>query len=246
MMSSALIPPSRSSSARTTAPTGCRWHSRHTVQRGDVPYEIVVVDNNSTDVPRPWCGRSLRWITGCAMSFEPKQGLSHGRNTGIASPRRRSSRSVTTTSGSPDWIVELKRAFDEHPEIDYVGGRVLPQWLEPPPPWLTSSHWSPLAVQDYGDEPRVSGPDHAVCLVGASLAFRRTVFDSVGLFTPALGRIKDGIGSTEDHEMQLRMWRLGMRGLYHPRWSPSPTSPRTASRKATIVAGILVMDGTAR
>jgi len=42
------------------------------------------------------------------------------------------------------------------------------------------------------------------------------VFDRVGLFTPALGRIKDGIGSTEDHEMQLRMWRENMRGLYAP------------------------------
>jgi hypothetical protein len=28
--------------------------------------------------------------------------------------------------------------------------------------------------------------------------------------------IKDGIGSTEDHDMQLRVWRAGMRGLYEP------------------------------
>ena len=58
--------------------------------------------------------------------------------------------------------------------------------------------------------------DRAICLVGASLAFRRQVFDAVGPFSPALGRIKDGIGSTEDHDMQLRMWRAGMRGLYAP------------------------------
>jgi hypothetical protein len=42
------------------------------------------------------------------------------------------------------------------------------------------------------------------------------VFDAIGLFTPSLGRIKDGIGSTEDHDLQLRIWQRGMRGLYTP------------------------------
>jgi glycosyltransferase involved in cell wall biosynthesis len=187
------------------------------VQRGDVPYEIVVVDNNSTDDTAAVVQSVVAMDHRMRYVFEPKQGLSHGRNTGIALARAPIIAFCDDdVRVADDWIVELKRAFDEHPEIDYVGGRVLPHWLEPPPAWLTSSHWSPLAVQDYGDQPRVSGPDHAVCLVGASLAFRRTVFERVGLFTPALGRIKEGIGSTEDHEMQLRMWREGMGGLYAP------------------------------
>ena len=75
----------------------------------------------------------------------------------------------------------------------------------------------PLALQDYGDQPIVSGRERAVCLVGANLVFRRRVFDVVGVFTPSLGRVKDGIGSTEDHDMQLRAWKAGMRGLYDPR-----------------------------
>jgi cellulose synthase/poly-beta-1,6-N-acetylglucosamine synthase-like glycosyltransferase len=73
-----------------------------------------------------------------------------------------------------------------------------------------------LALQDYGPQAFISGREHAVCLVGASLAFRRRVFDTVGLFTPALGRVKDGIGSTEDHDMQLRLWRAGLQGMYVP------------------------------
>ena len=186
-------------------------------QTGDLPYEIIVVDNNSTDDTAAVVAAIAANDARMRYVFEPKQGLSHGRNTGIAMARAPIIAFCDDdVRVARDWIVELKRAFDHHPDIDYVGGRVLPEWLEPPPSWLTSSHWSPLAVQDYGLEPLVSGPDHAVCLVGASLAFRRTVFDRVGLFTPALGRIKDGIGSTEDHEMQLRMWREGMRGLYFP------------------------------
>jgi GT2 family glycosyltransferase len=115
-----------------------------------------------------------------------------------------------------DWVGQIKKAFDEHPDIDYVGGRVLPNWRQPPPAWLTTAHWSPLALQDYGPDAQISGRERAICLVGANLAFRRQVFDAIGLFTPSLGRVRDGIGSTEDHDLQLRAWRAGFRGLYLP------------------------------
>jgi glycosyltransferase involved in cell wall biosynthesis len=187
-------------------------------QTGRVRYEVIVVDNNSTD-GTPAVVRSIAARSNCRVryTFEPRQGLSHARNAGItlaASPI------IAFTDDdvrvAPDWISQVKRAFNDHPDIVYVGGRVLPDWLSPPPSWLTTAHWAPLALQDYGAQKQVSGRQRAVCLVGANLAFRRQVFDEVGLFTPALGRIKDGIGSTEDHDMQLRAWRAGFQGLYEP------------------------------
>jgi glycosyltransferase involved in cell wall biosynthesis len=187
-------------------------------QVGDVPYEIVVVDNNSSDAT----AETVAQIAGIAggrvrYAFEARQGLSYGRNTGIALARAPIiAFSDDDVRVAPDWVQQLKRTLDDRPDIDYVGGRVLPHWLEPPPRWLTQAHWAPLALQDYGSEPLVSGRERAVCLVGANLAFRRRVFETVGLFAPALGRVKDGIGSTEDHDMQLRAWRAGMRGLYSP------------------------------
>lgn len=187
-------------------------------QTGDVAYEVLVVDNNSTDgTAEVLAGWSDAHPGRLRAAFEPRQGLSYGRNTGISLAR---APIVALTDDdvrvAPDWVAALARTFREHPEIDFVGGRVLPVWLAPPPRWLTTAHWSPLALQDYGDEPMLTGPERAVCLVGASLAFRRSVFDRVGLFTPALGRIRDGIGSTEDHDLQLRAWRAGLRGMYTP------------------------------
>lgn len=186
-------------------------------QIGAPAYEVIVVDNNSTDDTREVVSALAATDGRLRYAFEPRQGLSHGRNTGIGLAR---APIIALTDDdvrvAPDWIAQLERTFREHPEIDYIGGRVLPNWLEPPPRWLTTAHWSPLALQDYGEEPMSTGRERAVCLVGASLTFRRRVFETVGLFTPALGRIKDGIGSTEDHDMQLRMWRAGMRGLYAP------------------------------
>lgn len=187
-------------------------------QIGDVPYEVIVVDNNSSDDT----AEVVRRIAADAgnrvrYAFEPRQGLSHGRNTGIALAR---SPIIAFTDDdvrvSSDWIVQLRRAFDAHPDAGYVGGRVLPSWLSSPPAWLTTAHWAPLALQDYGPDPLVSGRERAVCLVGANLAFRKRVFDRVGFFTASLGRVKEGIGSTEDHDMQLRAWRAGMCGVYVP------------------------------
>ena len=187
-------------------------------QIGDVAYEVIVVDNNSTDATRTVVEHAAAGSDGrLRYVFEPRQGLSYGRNAGIAVARSPIvAFSDDDVRVSPDWIAQLKRTFDAQPDIDYVGGRVLPHWLAPPPPWLTDAHWAPLALQDYGDQPIVSSRERAVCLVGANLAFRRRVFDVVGVFTPSLGRVKDGIGSTEDHDMQLRAWKAGMRGLYDP------------------------------
>jgi glycosyltransferase involved in cell wall biosynthesis len=188
-------------------------------QTGGIPYEIIVVDNNSTDTTREVVQRiSARSAGRLRYAFEPRQGLSHGRNTGIALAR---SPIIAFTDddirAAPDWISQVVDAFARHPEVAYVGGRVLPHWLAPPPAWLTTAHWAPLALQDYGDEPMSTGRHYAICLVGANLSFRRSVFDQVGLFTPDLGRIKDGIGSTEDFDMQLRIWRAGLIGIYSPR-----------------------------
>ena len=187
-------------------------------QRHGADYEAIVIDNNSTDhtaeVVRTAAERSggrLRCV------FERRQGLSYARNRGIEVARG----SIVAFTDDDvrvgdDWVERIVRAFEAHPEVDYVGGRVMPHWLQPPPRWLTTAHWSPLALQDYGPEPLVSSRDRAICLVGANLAFRRSVFDYVGGFAPKLGRLKDGIGSTEDHDMQLRIWRAGMRGRYEP------------------------------
>jgi glucosyl-dolichyl phosphate glucuronosyltransferase len=187
-------------------------------QAGEVRYEVVVVDNNSTDrtreVVESFAARGdglVRYV------FEGQQGLSHGRNTGVGSAR---APIVVFTDddvrASPDWVRAIKRVMDSHPEVDYAGGKILPEWPSPPPAWLTHEHWAPLAITDYGDEPFHVDASYPICLIGASLAVRRSLFDRVGLFGAAFQRVKDSVGSVEDHEWQVRAWHGGARGLYAP------------------------------
>lgn len=184
----------------------------------DLAYEILVVDNNSTDQTRPLVealGRQhpekLKYL------FEAKQGLSYGRNAGIAAAR---SSVIAFTdddvSVAADWVWHIKSGFEANPDIDFLGGKVVPRWPGEPPPWLTKANWSPLALLDYGDRPFYVDSGRQLCLIGANFAFRRRAFDKVGLFKTDFQRVKDGIGSLEDHEILLRLWRTGSKGLYLP------------------------------
>lgn len=188
-------------------------------QRTAIDYEVIVVDNNSSDDTADVVRAAARESGGrLRYAFEARQGLSHARNRGIDEARMPT---IAFTDDdvrvADDWIGTIAQALNDDGDVSYVGGRVLPRWLAPPPRWLTTAHWSPLALQDYGAAPLVCSRERAICLVGANLAFKREVFDRVGGFAPELGRVRDGIGSTEDHEMQLRVWRAGLRGRYDPR-----------------------------
>ena len=188
-------------------------------QRADgIRWEAIIVDNNSTDdtpdVVQSYIARGAIELT---YVFEARQGLAFGRNAGIA--RARAPLIAFTDDDvcpAPDWVLRIKRCFDEHPANDFIGGKVLPCWREEPPAWLTPDHWSPLALVDYGNEMFVVNQQRPVCVVGANMAFRREVFDRIGLFSPELQRVKDGIGSSEDYDLQIRLLDAGGSGLYAP------------------------------
>jgi glycosyltransferase involved in cell wall biosynthesis len=179
-------------------------------------YEVIVVDNNSSDGTAAF----LAGIDDARVRQvrEPRQGLSFARNAGLALAR---GEFVAFTDDdvevAPDWVATIVRTLETRTDVDGVGGRVLPAWEGPPPAWLTRAHWAPLALQDHGDQKRVFDHDTPIGLVGANLAFRRSVFERTGVFSTDVQRVRDGIGSTEDHELLSRLYQAGGRMLYLPR-----------------------------
>lgn len=178
-------------------------------------FDILVVDNNSSDSTRSVVERfapRVRYV------FEPRQGLSHARNTGIEAARGSAIVAFTDddVEVAPDWVEALTKAFAEHPDADGIGGRVLPRWTAAPPAWLTRDHWAPLGLQDHGGAARVFDAADPRCLIGANVAFRASVFERVGLFAPEVQRVGDGVGSTEDHEFLRRLYAAGARAVYVP------------------------------
>jgi glycosyltransferase involved in cell wall biosynthesis len=190
------------------------------------PYEVIVVDNNSVDgtraVVEPFLpGGIVRY------ALEPEQGLSVARNHGVGLAR---ADVIAFTDDdvrvSSTWVQAIARAFAEYTDADMVGGKVEPIWECSPPPWLAAAGLAPLALTDFGDAPFRVTPERPVCLIGANVAVRRAAFEAAGGFSPRVQRVRDGVGSTEDHDFQLRVLAGGGTAVYDPRLSVRALVPR--------------------
>lgn len=181
-------------------------------------YEVIVADNNSTDDTRRVV-EELRAKSNVNLvyCFEPEQGVSYARNTGVAHARA-SILAFTDDDIRParDWVAAVHEGFKRFPEADCIGGKVLPDPSIKFPEWLTEKHWTPLALLNLGDEPLVLDVQNGAGLVGANLAMRAAALKEVGSFRPHLQRVKGGIGSLEDTELELRLSVAGKRLMYLP------------------------------
>src|SRR5262245_21357176 len=84
-----------------------------------VAYDVILVDNNSTDdtveIVKPW----RRSFSTLQYIFEPRQGVSFGRNAGVAAAR---ADIVAFTDDdnepAPDWVRTIGRLFRENPRLE--------------------------------------------------------------------------------------------------------------------------------
>ena len=229
------MPPSTQPPAAPSSPSPaisvvlCTWNRAELLegaleallaQHSAPPHEIVVVDNNSTDHTPTVVERCAAAHRQVRYVFEPSQGLSHARNTGIA---RTSGTIVAFTDDDvrvpAGWLRTIVETAEQYPDAAYFGGPVRPIWAQPPPIWLIEEAWSGLGVQSYGEQMLRTDARRPLCLIGANLMIWRRVLDSVGAFDPAVQRVRNGIGSTEDDEYQRRIWMTGAHGVYDPRLS---------------------------
>jgi glucosyl-dolichyl phosphate glucuronosyltransferase len=186
-------------------------------QRTSRSYEVIVVDNNSTDNTREVVDRAMGRGVPVRYVLERNQGVSYARNAGIGTARAPLIGFIDDDVWvNEDWIETICRTFEEHPGVDCIGGKVLPAWEGVPPAWLTRDHWAPVALLDLGETSLAINAEHPVCLLSANLACRREIFDRVGSFGAELQRVQDGIGSMEDHEWLLRFWAAGRQAMYVP------------------------------
>jgi glycosyltransferase involved in cell wall biosynthesis len=181
----------------------------------DIDWEVLVVDNNSTDstqavlqtlshdFPRP-----LRWVK------ETKQGLSHARNRGVVEA---SGRYVVFTEDDVRidrlWVTSICETFAKS-SCDAVAGRIELLWTAPRPRWLTDELLSFLGYLDYG-EARPLTKDTP--FFGGNMAFARSVFEKIGMFDPNLGRQGRKLIGGEEIDLYRRFLAAGMRAFYQPK-----------------------------
>jgi glycosyltransferase involved in cell wall biosynthesis len=185
---------------------------RQSAPRG--AYEILVVDNGSTDGTADVCRRFEP--DGVRRIEEPVVGLSPARNAGWQAARGAYVGYLDDDGQAEEtWIAAAAEVFSTvRPEPAWTGGAIDLDWEVPPPSWLDRPLWECLGHLDYGSPPRWLEPDER--LGGGNSFFPRAWLERLGGFDTRLGRQGDALLSGEETQLQRRIEAAGGRLYYRP------------------------------
>lgn len=183
------------------------------------PGQTIVVDNSRHRTAEAVTAR----FAGVEYVHEPRPGLSVARNAGV-----RASRGALVAftdddvEAGPSWTAEISRAF-ANAEVEAVTGLVLPARLATPAQCYFQFSMGGFGAQciplifdrRFLDETSAMGAQVWRIGAGANMAFRRGMFDRIGLFDERLGA--GASGCSEDSELWYRLLANGGACLFEPR-----------------------------
>jgi glycosyltransferase involved in cell wall biosynthesis len=178
-------------------------------------YEIIVVDNASTDNTKDVV-RAFLHHENVKYLYEPELGASQARNTGAYAALADYIAFLDSDEiASEDWLRLIVETFEQvRPQPASVGGRIRLKWQTPKPDWFPERYFSALGRMDYGNEPKFLG--EPVSLFAGNMAFVKKVFLELGGFNVSFGK-KNGTGLyAEEPELLARLRRKGHLVFYQP------------------------------
>lgn len=175
--------------------------------RGHTPWELVVVNNGSTDNTADVLDEFARQLpVPVRVVSEPAAGLSRARNAGVKAAR---GEIVVFTDDDcyvrPDFVDQYRKVFDDD-AVGFAGGRIL----------LHDRTDYPLTIIESDEERWFPSGRPVPCGIvqGANMAVRRRALEAAGEFDVRLGSGTPFIA--DDWDMQTRVGALGWRGGYFP------------------------------
>jgi len=187
----------------------------------DTEWEIIIVDNNSTDSTKDVVDRHikqkrlpLRYI------FEKEQGASNARNKGI----RESKGEIVAfldddETVDENWLAALHEGFDRF-QCAGLGGKTVAQWTFPAPEWYTTEGpfriVGAVVTHNLGDG-NLDYPVGKLLPGSGNMAVKKDCFQKYGFFRNDMGPIGDEYNFSEDTEFCARLIKGGERLVYWPK-----------------------------
>jgi glycosyltransferase involved in cell wall biosynthesis len=187
-----------------------------TQEASGISFEVLVIDNNSTDSTRIMV-ESIANISEIPVKyfFEGSRGKGFALNKGI---KEAQGEILVFTDDDviahPYWLKNIVECFDQY-GCDSVGGRVLPDYPSQTPSWVIDNAKKlvgPIVCYDYGEEVKPYRKKLMYEFLGANMAIKKAVFDELGLFLTDIGPGKTLMG--EDTQMLYRLSRA-QKNLYY-------------------------------
>jgi glycosyltransferase involved in cell wall biosynthesis len=180
-------------------------------------YEIIVVDNASTDATRAVVDAFLP-SPRLTYVYESTLGLSAARNRGAAIAGGTILAYLDDDAeASSGWLTALAEAFTAHAKAAIAGGSVSLIWPAgcTPPRWLSPTLSEGLGIYDLGSSTRpITDPGQTPR--GLNYAVKKTFLESVGGFDPQLGRVGKNLLSNEELYLTQQALAAGFEVLFVP------------------------------
>lgn len=187
-------------------------------------YEIVLINNNSTDSTENICNRFREDYPQVRFRYfiETNQGLSYARNRGVKESRGDILVFVDDDATVfESYLPSINIFFDAYPEVNACGGPIVPVYEVEKPKWLSHYTEQLLGGALYEGD-KVKPFRNGKYPGGGNSAFRKAVFEKYGLFNVELGRKGTGLIGAEEKDLYDRLIRgseqfyyLPQMGIYH-------------------------------
>lgn len=181
-------------------------------------FEIVLVDNNSTDGTALECSAFAARHPEINYRYflEARQGLSYARNRGISEASGDVLVFLDDDSFvEPDYLSKLTEYLEQYGDTAAFGGRIDPVFESGrTPDWLCKWTYSWVSAINLGDE--VIPFKNGKYPIGANMGFRRSSLDSAGTFDTSLGRTGKNLLGGEEKDIFSRIAASGGEILYFP------------------------------
>lgn len=184
-----------------------------------IDYEIVLIDNNSTDNTQDECRRFQNDYQAITFKYfvETNQGLSFARNRGITEAKGNILIYVDDDATvNKDYLQAYYNLFINNPQVFAAGGPIIPVYEEERIPAWMSYFTKPLITGYLYSGSKIKEFKRGKYPGGGNAAYRKEVFEHVGIFNVNLGRNGTSLAGSEEKDIFDKMAQKRMKIYYIP------------------------------